>query len=175
MGGRGAELCGRAPFLPLLLLIELSWVSAGDYCSTTEEAVKTITTLRFLGHCYSIIDATLHCIELIINVLLLYIHLLFFVLLWPVLIKFTIHLWQNVKTDKKILIKTVVLISPWLSLNELSWIKKEKNKANILLKILPLVEFLTTSVSYVWNVIKLFISQTRRMGKTLYLAVNTHF
>lgn len=24
LGGRGAELCGRAPFLPLLLLIELS-------------------------------------------------------------------------------------------------------------------------------------------------------
>lgn len=124
LGGRGAELCGCAPFLPLLLLIELSWVSAGDYCSTTEEAVKTITTLRFLGHCYSIIDATLQCIELIINVMLLYIPLLFFVLLWPILIKFTIHLWQNVQTEKN----SNKNSSAYFSLIILEWVVLDKKK-----------------------------------------------
>lgn len=41
--------------------------------------MKTITTRYFLG-CHYVMDATLHCIELIINVLLLFIFFLCFTL-----------------------------------------------------------------------------------------------
>lgn len=49
----------------------LTWVSAGDYCSITENKTMKTITRYFLG-CSYVIDATLHCIELIINVLLLF-------------------------------------------------------------------------------------------------------
>lgn len=61
--------------------------------------------------------------ELIINVLLLFVYSYF------VLFSFD-QIWINLpfisdkmyKQKEEILIKTVVVISPWLSLNELSWI-----------------------------------------------------
>lgn len=61
--------------------------------------------------------------ELIINVLLLFVYSYF------VLFSFD-QIWINLpfisdkmyKRKEEILIKTIVLISPWLSLNELSWI-----------------------------------------------------